>query len=160
VSFWTLAISGVAIGFLKSTMGVGGGFVLLPALVYLVKLPLPVAAGTSLFTVLLSGFSGAVAYIVSNNIDWAGVFYMTVTSLAGAVLGTAATVKVDNDKIKIFFAVTLFLGGVSVLLKELRFDLLSNTFIFGVAGISTLLIIYAFFIGGFLRKNYKSMDSV
>ncbi len=153
VSAWALILSGVFIGFLKSTMGVGGGFVLLPILIYLVKLPVPAAAGTSLFTVMIAGITGAAAYIVSNNIDWACVVYMTITSIAGTILGASATKKVDPGKIKIFFAITLFLGGISVLFKQLRFDLMSNVSVFGIAGVSTLMIIYAAYIRGHSKKN-------
>jgi uncharacterized membrane protein YfcA len=156
ISFWALALSGVVIGFLKSTMGVGGGFILLPILIYLVKLPVPVAAGTSLFTVLIAGFSGAVAYIMSNKIDWAVVLYLTVTSIAGTMLGASATKKVDHGRIKIFFAITLFLGGISVLLKQLRFDFISNVFVFSVAGISTLMIIYTAFIKDYFKAQSPS----
>jgi uncharacterized membrane protein YfcA len=153
VSAWALILSGITIGFLNSTMGVGGGFVLLPILIYMVKLPVPVAAGTSLFTVLIAGVSGAAAYIVSNNVDWAGVVYMTITSIAGTILGASATKKVDPGKIKMFFALTLFLGGISVLLKQLQFDLMSNVAVFGIAGVSTLSIIYTAYIRGSTKKN-------
>jgi uncharacterized membrane protein YfcA len=134
-------------------MGVGGGFVLLPILIYLVKLPVPVAAGTSLFTVLIAGITGAAAYIVSSNIEWAGVVYMAITSIAGTILGASATKRIDPVKIKMFFAITLFLGGIAVLLKQLRFDLLSNVSVFGIAGVSTLLIIYTAYIRGYIKKN-------
>ena len=65
---------------------------------------------------------------------------MTITSIVGTILGASATKKVDPGKIKIFFAITLFLGGISVLFKQLRFDLMSNVSVFGIAGVSTLLI--------------------
>jgi uncharacterized membrane protein YfcA len=152
ISFWALALSGGVIGFLRSTMGVGGGFILLPILIYMVKLPLPIAAGTSLFTLLISGFYGAGAYIVSKNIDWAGVFYMTVTSVAGTVLGTAATKKVGHEKIKVLFTITLFLGGIAVLFKEINFDLISNVFVFTVIGVTTLMILYTAFIKDHFKK--------
>ena len=153
VSAWTLALSGVFIGFLQSTMGVGGGFVLLPILIYVVKLPVPVAAGTSLFTVLIAGISGATAYIVTKNIDWAGVVYMAITSIAGTILGASATKKVDPGKMKIFFAITLFLGGISVLFKQLSFDIVSNVSVFVIAGVSALLIIYTAYLRGYNKKK-------
>ena len=134
-------------------MGVGGGFVLLPILIYVVKLPVPVAAGTSLFTVLIAGISGATAYIVTKNIDWAGVVYMAITSIAGTILGASATKKVDPGKMKIFFAITLFLGGISVLFKQLSFDIVSNVSVFVIAGVSALLIIYTAYLRGYNKKK-------
>ncbi len=146
ISLYVLVFIGFFIGFLNSIMGVGGGFILLPLLIYVIKLPVILAVGTSLFTVVIAGFSGGIAYILSHSVDWASLVFMTATAIIGTTTGVWATQKVLPEKIKILFAATILCGGLTVLMKQLGFHTPSKIFIFAVAIFSALsIIIIAYF---------------
>ncbi len=142
ISFWALVCIGIFIGFLSSTMGVGGGFLLLPIFIYILKLPVVLAIGTSLFTVLITGFSGGIAYITAGRIDYGSLIYMIITTLIGTSLGVAATQRIQSEKIKTLFACIVLCGGVAVLLKQLEFNMPGKILIFAVAVCSTFSIIF------------------
>ena len=146
ISLITMLLIGFFIGFLQSTMGIGGGFVLLPILIYFLKFPVTLSIGTSLFSVLIVGFQGAAVYIVLHKIDWRSILYMIFTTIIGTYLGSSATKRINPDKIKILFAITVLCGAFAVLFKQLDFRLISNIVIFSVAIFSTLAIIYSSFI--------------
>jgi len=142
-SIWYLVLIGIFIGILSSTMGVGGGFILLPIYIYIVKLPVTVAVGTSLMTIIITSISGAVAYI--KNIDYAGLFYMVIVTIFATAIGVKATEKVDSAKIKNLFALTVLAGSIAVFFKQIGWNLASKIFIFSIAVFSTLFIlIFAF----------------
>jgi len=88
VSFFLLVIIGVSIGVLNVTMGVGGGFILFPLFVYLFNFPVPIAVGTSLFSILVVVLQASSLYIISHHIDWVSVIFMAVMSIPGSFVGS------------------------------------------------------------------------
>jgi uncharacterized membrane protein YfcA len=140
-----VVVVGIALGFLSSTMGVGGGFVLLPLLIYVVRLPVRLSIGTSLFTVLIAGIQGATVYILAGRVDWRALAFLIVTTIIGTFVGAAATKKVDPQKIKALFAGTVLLGVVAILFRQLEFGTLSNIAIITTAlGSTAAIIVYAY----------------
>jgi uncharacterized membrane protein YfcA len=137
ISVLTLTVLGILVGFLKSSMGVGGGLILLPLLMYVVKLPVVLAVGTSLFAVLVSGVTGAALYILSGKIDWSSVIYLIITTLPGVYLGSSATKRILPERIKLLFAVTVLGGMIAVLLKQINLSIVSNIVIFTVTFVSS-----------------------
>lgn len=146
VSFVLLIFIGFLIGILNSTMGIGGGFVLLPILIYILKFPVTLAVGTSLFAIMITSISGGVAYIMASRVDWISVIYMAITAIIGTSIGASATKKVEPDKIKFLFAITVLCGGIAVLLKQLQFTFLSSVLIFTVGIIISIIIIFSSYI--------------
>lgn len=146
VSLIKLLFIGFFVGFLISTMGVGGGFVLLPIFIYIIKLSVPQAIGTSLLTVLISSVSGSILYITSQRVDWSGTFYLSLSAIIGTFIGSYATKRVNPRKIKAFFALTVLFGVVAVLSKQLKFELLSNIIIFSIIISMFLVIIFTAYI--------------
>lgn len=144
-----LILIGLFIGFLNSTMGVGGGFVLLPLFIYLVRLPVTVAVGTSLLAVLIAGFQGAIVYISAQRVAWPSVLFMSLGTIPGSLLGSAATKRIDPEKIKRYFAAILFCSGCAVVLKQVRLSLLSAIALFSIMIGSTVMILYL----AYLKKN-------
>jgi len=145
VSVPLVVIVGIVLGFLSSTMGVGGGFVLLPLLIYVVKLPVRLSIGTSLFTVLIAGIQGAAVYIAAGRIDWRALVFLIVTTIIGTFVGAAATKKVDPQRIKALFAGTVLLGVAAILFRQLEFGTLSNIAIIVTAlGSTGAIILYAY----------------
>lgn len=142
VSIPFLFFTGIGVGFLSSTMGVGGGFVLLPILIYLFKFPVTLSVGTSLFTIMITGAQGATVFVLAKRVDWMSVLFMTVTTIVGTFIGSSATKKVNPEKIKLLFAFTLLFGVLGVLFKQIELSLLSTIIIFTTALLSTMVIIY------------------
>ncbi len=146
ISLWKLLFTGFFAGGTSSTLGVGGGVVLLPILIYIVKIPVTLAIGTSLFTIMIASLSGGIAYILSNRVVWQSLIYMVIATIISVSLGATATKKVNPHKIKILFAITVLCGSLAILFKQLHFHLISNIVIFVVAIFSSLVIIFLSYI--------------
>jgi hypothetical protein len=118
VSLWIILGVAFATGLLSGFLGVGGGFIRMPALFYLIGVPVPVAVGTDLFEIVFSGGLGSLLYAQSGGVDLSIVAPLLAGSALGARLGSAATELVDEDDIKIYFGVMLLLGAVAVGLRQ------------------------------------------
>jgi uncharacterized membrane protein YfcA len=107
-----------ATGLLSGFLGVGGGFIRMPALFYLVGVPVPVAVGTDLFEIVFSGGIGSFLYAQSGAVDLAIVAPLLAGSALGARIGAGATSLVNEDDIKVYFGVMLLLGAVAVAVRQ------------------------------------------
>jgi len=110
--------SGLAVGFLTGLFGVGGGFLIIPALVLLLGLPMTVAVGTSLLVIAMNSASGFVGYLGTVNLDWTILAGFTGTAVVGALAGTALVAHVPQAALKRAFAILLLVVGGFVLLKN------------------------------------------
>ncbi len=127
-STWKLilvATEGITVGALTGFVGVGGGFLIVPALLLLGKLPMRVAIGTSLVIVTLKSVVGLVKYqsvLASNglSIDWFTVAIFSGIGLIGCAVGQQVNSKLDQRTLKKVFAVFLIVIGVFVIVKECR----------------------------------------
>ncbi|MGM0591939.1 MAG: sulfite exporter TauE/SafE family protein [Halobacteriota archaeon] len=119
VSLWMILAVAFATGLLSGFLGVGGGFIRMPALFYLIGVPVPVAVGTDLFEIVFSGGIGSFLYAQSGAVDLSIVVPLLAGSALGARLGAAATSLVEEDDIKVYFGVMLLLGAVAVAIREL-----------------------------------------
>jgi uncharacterized membrane protein YfcA len=140
VSLWMILGVAFATGLLSGFLGVGGGFIRMPALFYLVGVPVPVAVGTDLFEIVFSGGIGSFLYAQSGAVDLSIVVPLLAGSALGARLGAAATSLVDEDDIKIYFGVMLLLGALAVAVRQVGgylgidfFDVVSLAIILGAA---------------------------
>jgi hypothetical protein len=118
VSLWMILIVAFFTGLLSGFLGVGGGFIRMPALFYLIGVPVPVAVGTDLFEIVFSGGIGSFLYAIDGAVDLAIVAPLLAGSAGGARLGAAATSLVDEDDIKIYFGVMLLLGAIAVAVRK------------------------------------------
>jgi hypothetical protein len=118
VSLWTVLLVAFATGLLSGFLGVGGGFIRMPALFYLVGVPVPVAVGTDLFEIVFSGGIGSFLYATSGAVDLSIVVPLLAGSALGARLGAAATDLVDEGDIKVYFGVMLLLGAIAVGIRQ------------------------------------------
>jgi len=118
VSLWMILAVAFATGLLSGFLGVGGGFIRMPALFYLVGVPVPVAVGTDLFEIVFSGGIGSFLYAVDGAVDLSVVAPLLAGSALGARVGAAATSIVDEDEIKVYFGVMLLLGAVAVAVRK------------------------------------------
>ncbi|WP_137284053.1 sulfite exporter TauE/SafE family protein [Halorussus salinisoli] len=150
VSLWlTLAIA-VFIGVLSGFLGVGGGFLLMPAMMYGLGVPAAVAVGTDVFQITASGAFGAFTYAESGAVDLSIVLPLLAGSAMGARVGAAATTLVDEDEITEYFAAMLLAGGAAVASKNLGnaygielLNRLSMALIFGSALLVSGAVVWA-----------------
>lgn len=112
-------IEGLVIGAITGFVGAGGGFMIFPALVFFLKLPVRTAIGTSLCVVggkSLLGFCGDLG--ASQEIDWSLLLQFTVISSLGIALGTRLGDKVPATRLKVGFGWFTLLTGATIILVE------------------------------------------
>jgi len=120
VSLWMILGVAFATGLLSGLLGVGGGFIRMPALFYLVGVPVPIAVGTDLFEIVFSGGIGSFLYALDGAVNLVIVVPLLAGSAFGARLGAAATSIVDEDDIKVYFGIMLLLGALAVAIRKLK----------------------------------------
>jgi uncharacterized membrane protein YfcA len=110
---------GAGIGFLAAIMGVGGGFIMVPALIYLLKVPTNVVVGTSLFQIIFTAAFTTIVHAATNQtVDVVLAFLLMIGGVAGAQYGAKAGQKLRGEQLRLLLALMV----VSVALR-LAFDL-------------------------------------
>ena len=107
-----LAVQGIAVGALTGVVGVGGGFLIVPALVIVEKLPMRLAVGTSLLVITMNALSGFAGYTGTVPIDWTLVVWFSGIAAAGSIIGTLISKRVPQRNLRQIFGVLLI--GVSL----------------------------------------------
>ncbi len=96
---------GILVGVLAAIMGVGGGFIMVPVMVYLLRMPMHVVVGTSLFQILFTCVNVTIMQSVSNHtVDFVLALLLLLGSTAGAQVGTLIGKKLKGDQLKILLA--------------------------------------------------------
>jgi uncharacterized membrane protein YfcA len=96
---------GAAIGFLAAVMGVGGGFIMVPAMIYLLKVPTNVVIGTSLFQIMfVTAYTTIVQASVNQTVDIVLAFLLMVGGVAGAQYGAKVGQKLRGDQLRALLA--------------------------------------------------------
>jgi uncharacterized membrane protein YfcA len=107
-----LAAEGLGVGLLTGLIGVGGGFLIVPALVLVAKQPMRIAIGTSLLVIAMNALSGFAGNIGTVPIDWNLILWFTSTAAVGSVIGSVISGRVPQRRLKQVFGVLLI--GVSI----------------------------------------------
>ena len=102
-----LLVPGVGVGLLTGLLGVGGGFMIVPALVLLARVPMKQAVGTSLLIIAMNSAAGFAAYLGRVHIDWAWIGAFTVVAISGVAAGTHLVRYVSQERLRRGFAVFL-----------------------------------------------------
>jgi uncharacterized membrane protein YfcA len=114
-----LAFQAMAVGALTAIIGAGGGFLIVPALVYLTALGVKEAVGTSLLVITLNALSGFAGYIGEVPIDWPLVGSFTGVAAVGAIVGTRLNRHVPQVRIKQGFALLILTLWTFVMVRSL-----------------------------------------
>jgi uncharacterized membrane protein YfcA len=117
-SLAAVVVLGGAVGLLTGLVGVGGGFLYVPALVLLGGLPMRQAVGTSLGLIVISCVSGFVSHLGRGAIDWRATAIFTALAVIGVVTGSALVPRVPQDRLRRLFAALLLGMGAVVLWKR------------------------------------------
>ena len=117
VSMWVIVLVGMITGVLAGFLGVGGGFVRVPALVYVVGASTHVAVGTDLVEIVISGAYGALRHSIEGNVDMMAVLFMIVGAMFGAQIGSIATSYVRGPAIRYILSYSLILATLGAALR-------------------------------------------
>lgn len=151
MSIWVPLSIGFITGVLAGLLGIGGGFIRMPILVYLIGVPTVVAIGTDLFEVIISGAYGAFTYALAGRVELLAAGILLVGASVGVQIGARATRYIQGDRIRYCFALTILLAGLSVFMKQIGsvylielFNTFSGYVLLTVAGGMSLLIVILF----------------
>jgi uncharacterized protein len=122
IKYILVILEGLTVGGITGLVGAGGGFLIIPALVILAKLPMKQAIGTSLVIIALKsliGFWGDLKH--QQVIDWAFLLSFVGIAVIGIVIGSLLSKKVSNEMLKPAFGWFVLVMGIYIILKELFF---------------------------------------
>ncbi|MCB2148617.1 MAG: sulfite exporter TauE/SafE family protein [Deltaproteobacteria bacterium] len=136
-------ITGVLAGFL----GIGGGLLRMPALIYFIGTPTHIAVGTDLFEVMISGLYGAFTYTLKGRIELVAVFVMLTGAAIGAQIGTVATKYAKGYGIRLAFGSAVLCCMISIILKQFKFETPAAVLILSTIGIICIYIMAIMFKG-------------
>ena len=114
-----IMLEGLLVGTITGLVGAGGGFLIIPALVLLSKLPMKEAVGTSLVIIAAKSLIGFLGESSETVIDWKLILSISAFAILGILIGSALARKVDGAKLKPAFGYFVLLMGVYILVKEL-----------------------------------------
>ena len=103
-----LLLAALGVGVLTGLVGIGGGFLVVPALALLARVPMRQAVGTSLTVIALNSAAGFAGYVGTVDLDWTFLTEFTAAAVVGALAGTALINRVPQTALKRGFAVFLF----------------------------------------------------
>jgi len=117
VEFFILIITGVLMGILSGMLGVGGGILLIPALIFLMKVEPHKAIGISLAVIIPTACSGAFKHYKSGNVDLKIALFVALGAIGGAYLGATIANALPGATLRKIFGGFLVLMGLNMLFE-------------------------------------------
>lgn len=116
-----ILLTGALVGIITGLVGAGGGFLIIPALVFFAKMPMKTAVATSLFIITINSLIGFTGFLKSEHsaIDWNMLIKFTAMSIIGIFIGIFFSSKLSAKKLKTFFGWFVLVMGMYILAKEL-----------------------------------------
>jgi len=111
VSLWAVMGVGFLTGLLSGTLGVGGGFIRMPLLVYVLGVPTHIAVGTDLFEIMFSAGFGTLSHGIKGNVDILMALIMQMGAAMGAQIGAVSTRYFTGPRIRLLFSALPFIGA-------------------------------------------------
>lgn len=118
-NFPMIALEGSFVGVITGIVGAGGGFLIIPALVILAKLPMKMAVGTSLLIIAAKSLIGFLGDVSTQTIDWKMLLIFTGLSIVGIFIGSALSKKINEKILKTGFGWFVLVMGIYIIAKEL-----------------------------------------
>ena len=120
-NYFSIVIQGILLGLLTGFVGAGGGFLIIPALVFRCKLPMKMAVGTSLLIIAANSIIGFVGdlSISSQLINWKLLIIFTTLAISGIFIGNYLTKFIDSNKLKKGFGWFILIVGSYIIIHEL-----------------------------------------
>jgi uncharacterized membrane protein YfcA len=118
-NFPMIALEGSVVGVITGIVGAGGGFLIIPALVLLAKLPMKMAVGTSLLIIAAKSLIGFLGDLSSQTIDWQMLLIFTSLSIVGIFIGSGLSKRINEKILKTGFGWFVLAMGIYIITKEL-----------------------------------------
>jgi uncharacterized membrane protein YfcA len=114
------ALIGAAVGFLAAIMGVGGGFIMVPAMIYLLGMPTKVVIGTSLFQIIfVTAFTTVMHAVTSQTVDMLLALLLILGGVVGAQIGTRVGVRLKAEQLRILLSLLVLSVSIRIALDLL-----------------------------------------
>ncbi len=117
--FPMIFLEGIVVGILTGFVGAGGGFLIIPALVILARLPMKMAVGTSLMIIAAKSLLGFLGDVSEMNIEWMFLAKFSVFTVAGIFIGSYLAKFIDGKKLKPAFGWFVLIMGIYIMTKEI-----------------------------------------
>ncbi len=122
ISVWTLIVLGFVVGTASGFLGVGGGFIVTPSLIYLFGIPTSIAIGTGLFQIIFTSGYGAFTHFLKGNVDFLLAASILAGSLAGSQVGAMLCKKIKSRSTRYYFSFVVF-AAIAVIIGKFLHDL-------------------------------------
>jgi uncharacterized membrane protein YfcA len=166
VSIWIIIIIFLFTGFFSGLLGIGGGFIIMPTLVYLIGLPTIMAVGTTLITVLFSSAFGCFIYALNGRIELIAALILLVGASIGAQIGATAVRYIKGYGIRLLFAIMILFAAFSVITEQFFkitgrsfFQTISEIILMGTAIIIATIIVSKLFSES-RRESEKNLNQL
>ncbi len=162
ISLWIILALGFLIGMLSGLIGVGGGVIMVPSLVYLIGLPSFMAVGTGLFQIVFSAAYGTIRHAMSGNIVIFAALIMLVASSIGVQCGVSVTRYVRGLAVRYILGASILICAIGTILKlssillekvAALLEIASSIVTFGGMGIVVIMIEVLFIMGIRYRRG-------
>lgn len=114
-----IILIGIGIGLLTGLLGAGGGFLIIPALIFLFKLPVKDAIGTSLMIIAINSLIGFTGDIYHTSVNWPLLLPITAVAVAGIFIGSKLGEKIQGENLKKGFGWFVLAMGIYIIIKEI-----------------------------------------
>lgn len=118
-----ILLDGLMVGGVTGLVGAGGGFLIVPALNLLGRLPMHAAVGTSLFVLMLNSTAALAGYVHHVHIDWAFTGAVTLAAIGGSLLGSLLSRRLSAARLRKVFGWFVLMVGFYVLSREFSLEL-------------------------------------
>lgn len=118
-NYLQVVLQGLFIGLITGLIGAGGGFLIIPALVNLLKLPIKIAIGTSLVIISVNSVMGFLFSISQTYIQWGFLLSIAAIAIIGILVGSYLSTKIEGKKLKPAFGLFVLAMGIYIIIKEI-----------------------------------------
>ncbi len=121
-SYTKILLHGTLIGCITGLIGAGGGFLIIPVLVNMFKMPIKKAIGTSLVIIALNSLFGFISSLTNTVIHWKLLFSITLIAIVGVFIGAYISARMESKKLKPVFGWFVLIMGVYIFIKEISLN--------------------------------------
>jgi uncharacterized membrane protein YfcA len=120
-----ILLEGALVGMLTGLVGAGGGFLIIPALVMLSKLPMKQAVGTSLLIIAAKSLIGFTGDLGNSTMNWTLLLSVSALAIGGIFIGDKLSKRIDGDQLKKGFGWFVLVMGLYIIVQQLFFPIVS-----------------------------------
>ncbi|SEH63228.1 hypothetical protein SAMN02927937_00579 [Paenimyroides aquimaris] len=118
LNYLQILLQGIFIGVITGLIGAGGGFLIIPALVNLLKLPMKTAVGTSLVIISINSLMGFLFSLSHTSVQWGFLLSIAAIAIIGILIGSYLSTKIKANKLKPAFGWFVLVMGIYIVIKE------------------------------------------